>query len=188
MISGLLKLTLIAAAATAESPDGLDELLAALAPEGDRPELHFTEQRDSSLLEEPLVVTGKLWRNEQGQLVRRTTEPRKETQKLSSNTVVIEQPGRSPRNFSLRHAPELAVLYHALTALLSGDADALREHFEHEFVRDESGWRLTLRPREQSLAERVETLALSGGDGELRCFELSLSSGETVTTRLSRQP
>lgn len=188
MISGLLTLILIAAAATTEAPGDLEELLAGLAPESGRAELHFTERRDSSLLQEPLVVSGRLWRNEQGQLVRQTIEPARETQKLGAGMVVIERPGRSPRNFSLSHAPELAVLYHALTALLGGDAAAVREHFEHELTHDDEGWQLTLRPRDENLAERVETLSLSGSANELQCFVLALADGESITTRLSRQP
>lgn len=120
--------------------------------------------------------------------MRQTIEPRRETQKLGAGMLVIERPGRSSRNFSLRHAPELAVLHHALTALLSGDADALREHFRHELVHEENGWRLTLEPRDEDLAERVETLSISGAGAELSCFVLALSDGETVTTRLGRQP
>lgn len=189
MRTGLLTtLTLIVTAATADGPGDLEQLLATLSPDSGRAELHFTEQRDSSLLEEPLVVTGKLWRNDRGQLVRQTIEPRRETQKLSAGMVVIERPGQSPRNFSLSHAPELAVLHHALTALLAGDADALREHFEHELTRNDEGWQLTLRPRDEKLAERVETLCLSGAEGELERFVLALVDGERVTTRLERRP
>lgn len=189
MTSGLLTLILLAATPTPEAAGGLDELVAALAPESDgRAELHFTEERASDLLDEPLVVEGRLWRNERGQLVRETTEPRRETQKLSASMVVIERPGRSPRNFSISHAPELAVLHQALTTLLAGDAEGLRKHFEHELVRGDSGWRLRLKPRDPELAERVESLSLAGSGEELQRLELSLTDGETVITRLSPGP
>ncbi|WP_376695557.1 LolA-related protein [Wenzhouxiangella sp. EGI_FJ10305] len=198
MISGLLTLILIAAATTTEAgaPEDLDRLLSSLAPEGDRAELHFVERRNSPLLSEPLVVTGRLWRNRQGQLVRQTLEPREAKHTLGSNMVIIERPGHSPRNYSLSHIPELAVLYHGLSALLAGDADALRERFKHELTHEEcsddsseeSCWRLILEPRDEALAAQVESLSLSGTDDRLERFVLTLSDGEKIETELSRQP
>lgn len=194
MISGLLTLILIAAATTTDAgaPEDLDQLLSSLAPEGDRAELHFVERRNSPLLSEPLVVTGRLWRNRQGQLVRQTLEPREAKHTLGSNMVIIERPGHSPRNYSLGHIPELAVLYHGLSAMLAGDADALRERFKHELSGEECGeercWRLILKPREEALAAQVESLSLSGRDDRLGRFVLALSDGEKIETELSRQP
>lgn len=188
MTSGLLTLILLIATASAEAGGTLDELVAAVAPEGDRAELGFREVRHSPLLAEPLVVTGRMWRNHRGQLVRETVEPRRATYTLTSSMIVIERPGRTPRNHSLAHVPELAVLYHGLSALLGGDADALREHFEHELTRDETGWRLRLRPRDEALAESVTALSLSGQADRIQRFELALADGETIETELSRRP
>ncbi|RFF27432.1 MULTISPECIES: LolA-related protein [unclassified Wenzhouxiangella] len=194
MISGLLTLILIAAATTTDAgaPENLDELLSSLAPEDDRTELHFVERRSSPLLSEPLVVTGRIWRNLHGHLVRQTLEPRETKHTLSSNMVIIERPGHSSRNYSLGHIPELAVLYHGLSALLTGDADALRERFKHELTGKECGeeccWRLTLKPRDEALAAQVESLSLSGKDDRLERFVLALSDGEKIETELSRQP
>ncbi|WP_376692907.1 LolA-related protein [Wenzhouxiangella sp. EGI_FJ10409] len=188
MTSGLLTLILLLATASAEAGESLDELVAAVAPEGDRAELDFRETRQSPLLSEPLVVTGRMWRNRRGQLVRETVEPRQATYTLTSSMIVIERPGQSPRNHSLAHVPELAVLYHGLSALLGGDADALRERFEHELRHEETGWRLLLRPRDESLAERVTALSLSGEADRLQRFELELADGETIETELSRRP
>lgn len=187
MISGLLTLILLATTPGADTPADLDELLAQLAPDSGQATLHFTERRDSPLLEQPLTVTGRLWRNERGELVRETVEPRRETQKLSASMIVIERPGRSSRNFSLDHAPELAVLRHALVALLAGDAEALRETFDHELTGEGETWQLALRPRDETLAERVDTLTLTGEGDQLQRFVLALADGERITTELSRQ-
>ena len=187
MISGLLTLLLIATASGPEA-GGFDALIARLAPDGERAELHFRERRESSLLEKPLIVTGKLWRNQRGDLVRETIEPRRETQTLTGEMIIIEKPGRAPRNHSLSHAPELEVLYRALTALLAGDAEALRAHFEVQLERDPDGWTITLTPDSPTLAERVDTLTLRGREDRLQQFELALADGETITTELSPTP
>jgi hypothetical protein len=187
MISGLLTLLLIATA-TGPEANGFDALIADLAPEGERAELYFREQRESALLEEPLVVTGKLWRNERGDLVRETAEPRRETQTLTGEMIIIEKPGRTPRNHSLSHAPELEVLYRALSALLAGDAQALRRHFDVVLEREASGWIIRLTPDSPELAERVDALTLRGTGDELQRFELALADGETIVTELSATP
>lgn len=188
MNSGLLTLILLAASATNDATDGLDELLARLAPDQAQAELYFVERRESALLSEPLEITGRLWRDRHGRLVRETIEPRRETQILASGMVVIERPGQSARNFSLRHAPELAVLQRALIALLGGDADALREHFLTNLAESESGWRLELLPRDPALAKRVTRLILSGPSGDIDRLVLELDKGETVITELRRAP
>lgn len=188
MNSGLLTLILLAASATNDATDGLDELLAGLVPDQAQAELHFVERRESSLLSEPLEITGRLWRDRQGRLVRQTIEPRRETQILASGMVIIERPGQSPRNFSLRHTPELAVLQRALSALLGSDAEGLGEHFRTQLTESESGWTLELRPRDPALASRVTRLTLSGPDGDIDRLVLELDNGETVTTELSRSP
>lgn len=133
-------------------------------------------------------MTGTLWRDEQGRLVRQTTEPEQAIQRLGERMVVVERPNRSTRRFSLKRAPELAVIRHALMALLTGDADALRQHFEHRLIDSEDGWRLVLKPRGKDVAEKVDSLSLSGRAGEIRRFELSLANGEVITTELERQP
>jgi len=189
MISGLLTLLLLIAPTATEAPDDLDQLLAGLEPGADaQHRLRFTETRDSELTDNPLVVTGTLWRDEQGRLVRQTRAPRQAVQRLGERMVVVERPNRSTRRFRLERAPELAVIRHALMALLAGDANALRQHFDYELNHSEGGWRLVLTPRERALAKKVDSLSLSGHAGRIERFELSLADGTRIATELERHP
>lgn len=188
MISGLLTLLLIATSASAEPPAGLDDLVSTLAEHHSSEPLQFREIRESALLAEPVVVSGQLWRDRHGRLIRHTVEPREETYRLGSGMVVIEQPGRTPRNFSLRRAPELAVLYRGLTALLAGDVAGLREHFEPTLEQAGESWQLRLVPRESTLVEQVESLTLSGRGSQFERSVMTLADGQTITTEISRQP
>lgn len=189
MTSGLLTLLLIATVSGTEPNADVDALIAGLVSDGGQVELQFRERRDSALLEEPIEVRGTLWRNERGDLVRQTTEPRRETQTLTGSMIIIERPGRSPRNYSMGHAPELEAVYRALTALLAGDAEALREHFALALTgEDGEGWRLVLTPRAEALSAAVEQLSLRGHGETLDGFELALRDGETIRTELSGQP
>ncbi len=188
MISGLLTLLLIVALQGAEASDDLDDLVSALAEQPSGEALRFRESRESALLSDALVVRGRLWRDRQGRLIRHTVEPREVTYTLGAGMVVIEQPGRAARNLSLRHAPELAVLYHGLSALLAGDANSLREHFEYRVERSDEAWQLELVPRAADLAERVESFTLYGSADQLERSVLSLADGQTITTEMTRLP
>lgn len=182
MISGFLILLLLTTSASAEAPDSLDELVGQIAGEADHGRLAFTERRESELLEEPLTVRGQLWRDERGRLVRETEAPRRETQILGERVLTIRRPGQQDRNFSLGRAPELAVLRQALSALLDGDADALREHFRIQLERDGQAWQLRLDPRDPSLAESVSALELTGCCSNIERMVLELADGKRIVT------
>lgn len=177
-------------AASGDSPDNdVAGLISRLAAERPDAELYFSERRESDLLTEPLTVTGRLWRDRQGRLIRETTEPHRERQVLTADRIEITRPGGTTRQISLRRAPELAVLYHALTGILAGDASIVDEHFTGELLDDdENGWRLCLRPRSPELADRVDRLIFAGRDVRISQLTLHLSDGETVHTRIRTAP
>lgn len=184
MISGFLTLLLLTTYASAEAPGSLDELVAQIALEAGQNRLHFTEQRESELLEEPMTVRGRLWRDERGRLIRETEAPRQEIQILGERVLTIRRPGQHDRQFSLGRAPELAVLRQALTALLDGNPESLREHFRTQLERDGEAWRLRLDPRDQDLAESVSALELDGQGAIITRMVLELADGKRIVTEI----
>jgi hypothetical protein len=190
MISGILAgWLLLNVTQAADSPD-LDALLAGLAA-ADTSELAFREKRTSELLEQPLVVSGTLHHDGDGRLVRRTTEPSTETQILSERHIEIRKPDGFRNRFSLRRAPELAVLRSALLALLNGDRDALEKEFRLalETTEDRPGqWQLRLEPRQQSEDMPVEHLLIHGCRDRIDRFVLRLTDGETIDTEIEPVP
>ena len=67
----------------------------------------FTEVRFSSLLREPLVVSGELGYSGAGSLERRVTAPVPRDDDDRGESVRIERDGEAPRSFALKRAPEL---------------------------------------------------------------------------------
>lgn len=178
----------------AGAPDGeltLATLIESLAAR-QTGELAFVETRDSSLLDEPMEVTGTLSRNSDGALVREITDPYRETHWLTEEHVEIRQPSGYRKRFSLGRAPELAALRHALNAVLDGDAAALEAHFESQLRAEaEEGdtlWELSLSPIDESLAERVDRIVLSGRDDQLELILMHLPDDESVRTRVRPNP
>jgi hypothetical protein len=191
MISGILIFAMMLSPVNAETPNEneclLECLLAQLAVP-DHQQLHFAETRQSALLAAPLEITGVLYRDDQGRLIRETHGPREETQILAADHVEVRRPTGYRQRFSLRRAPELAALRQALGAILDGDVNALTEHFEYTLEHDDQEWTLTLAPIDPTLAERVASLRLQGSTGELASLRLTTADGETIETRFLPEP
>ncbi|TVQ29167.1 MAG: hypothetical protein EA370_15710 [Wenzhouxiangella sp.] len=149
--------------------------------------LSFEETRPSSLLAEPLTITGTLHRDGD-RLVRETSTPRSETQILAADYFEVRRAGGFRQRFSLSRAPELGALRQALLALLDGDADQLGQDFAHELSWDDDQWHLVLVPHDTAMAERVQRLELSGRDNRLETMNLHLVDDELIQTRFTTQP
>ncbi len=169
--------------ASDNAPD-LPELLSHLAETGNE-SMRFEETRPSSLLAEPVTVTGTLQRDGD-RLIRETSTPRRETQTLTASHVEIRRPGGFRQRFSLSRAPELAALRQALLALLDGNLDQLDQHFKHALAWEEQAWTLELTPRGPDTAERVHKLTLAGQEYRLESMTLELTDGDQIQTRFLR--
>ena len=125
--AALVALGCLAAAAASAAPDArtLVGKLAREAPSS----VAFTEARFSSLLRQPLVVSGELGYLGAGSLDRRVTSPYRETITIRGSTVRIEREGEEVRSFALERAPELEGFLKAFGALLAGDSTALEKTF-----------------------------------------------------------
>lgn len=162
------------AAALAQSagaaPDS-GELIARLAR---RPpaSIAFTEVRLSSLLAEPLVVSGTLEYRDAATLQRRVESPYRETTTLGGESVRLEREGEAPRTFALRRAPELKGLLAGMIGLLRGDAAALAADFTIAAAGDDERWRLDLAPANARLRDRLAEVVVLGRGTEPRCYVL----------------
>jgi hypothetical protein len=89
----------------AAAPDAA-QLIAGLAREAPA-SIAFAEVRFSSLLREPLIVSGNLAYGGPGNLERQVTHPYRETTTVRGESARIEREGEDPRTLALKNAPEL---------------------------------------------------------------------------------
>lgn len=174
-------LPLLATASLAATPEAAPPdaavLLAAIA----RPapaSTDFFERRESPLLVEPLLLRGELQQPRKGSLQKSVAWPYVERLAIEDGKVSVERDDERTRRFSLKRAPELVAINAGFEAMLDGDADALREHFELSASGDQARWRIDLSPRSPRLAKKVEAMVLIGGDDRLRCVDLLQQGGE----------
>jgi hypothetical protein len=161
----------------AAAPDAA-KLIASLAREAPA-SIAFAEVRFSSLLREPLIVSGNLAYGGPGNLERQVAHPYRETTTVGGESVRIEREGEDPRTLALKNAPELKGLLSAFGALLAGDAAALEMSFVVVASGDDSRWQLELTPTDSRTRRRVQAIVVSGRDDEPRCVATINAQGGT---------
>ena len=144
----------------------------------------FLELRGSPLLEAPLRVSGEYRRPAADVLVRVVTAPYPEKTTLRDGGIEIERNGKV-RRFALSRAPELAGLQSGFGALLAGDREELERHFSIKVDGTRGDWVMTLSPRDDALAGRLQAIALHGHGAELRCIESQPVEGDVQRTLLA---
>jgi hypothetical protein len=164
----VLLLATASAQADPAADAALDALFAALAKPTPTA-TGFVEQRESELLDAPLLLRGTLERPADGVLVRAVESPYRERTTITAERVMIEREGRQPRRFSLRRAPELAALLSGFQALLDGDRHALDPHYTIALAAREDGWTLQLEPHDAG-RRAPAGLTLVGHADQLDCI------------------
>jgi len=181
-----LLLTLAATPATRATEVDTEALLARLArPAPDT--TTFVEVRYSSLLAEPLVVSGDLEHRADGSLVRRVTEPYRESTVLRGENVTVEREGSKPRRFSLDRAPELRGMLASFGALLKGDRALLDRYFTLAVHGTDAKWQIELLPFDRKLARRLAAIRVDGSLDRARCFTLSEPDGDASVMAVGLQ-
>jgi hypothetical protein len=144
----------------------------------------FVELRGSKLLKAPLRISGEYRHPDAATLVRQVDAPYAETTTIRAGEAAIARPGKPVRSVSLARFPELAGLQSSFGALLAGDADALRRHYDLSSSGRREAWRLLLAPRDPAVAKRVRAIVLHGRGAELRCIETQPAGGGDVQLTL----
>jgi hypothetical protein len=133
----------------------------------------FVDVRYSALLDEPLVASGELEHRTDGALVRRVTDPYRETTVLRGENVLVEREGSKPRSFSLDRAPELRGMLASFGALLKGDRAMLDRYFTMTAHGSDASWQIELAPRDEKLKRRLAVIRVDGAQDRARCFTLT---------------
>jgi hypothetical protein len=170
-----LNASLPTATTRAATPDA-DALIASLVRAAPST-VAFTEVRFSPLLSKALIVSGELGYSGPANLDRRVRQPYREDTAIRGESVRVEREGEAPRSFALRRAPELRGLLHGFSALLAGDAAALKSRFDVVASGDEHNWRLELTPHDDAARRRLQQIVVAGAENTPRCFAMKLADG-----------
>jgi hypothetical protein len=156
----------------------LPELLNSMATVEAR-QASFVEQRNISLLDKPLVISGTLSYRRPDFLERRTEAPTRELMSVSGDRLTIEWPDRhEQRTLSLNSNPTLWAFVESIRATLAGDRATLERFYWTTLSGDARRWTLTLEPRVASVAARVKSIILTGGGNVIGRVEVLEENGD----------
>ncbi len=177
----LCSLCLLNSAAVATEGQALEAkmLLENLAfPQGKR--VPYSETQLNPMLKEPVRQTGHVEITQDGAFVMQVATPRPELRRLDKGKLSLKRPSRSAlkrnpnqalakaraRTLSLNpeHGGHLVLL--AITQVLSGDIDALNQHFVLQGTPGDP-WRVVLTPKNAKVKKRLQRLELLGTGDQL---------------------
>lgn len=166
-----------AAPAVAQPPAfGLASLTAMLAGVGVG-EATFIERREIALLDRAQLSRGRLSFRAPDSFVRETLAPRAERMAVQGNTLTLSRDGRS-RTLQLDSSPEAAVLVEAIRGTLTGNRDALEQHFETGVSGSAARWALKLVPRDARMRGQVAQVTVRGEQAVVREIDVLLADGD----------
>lgn len=173
-----LTLAMLCAPATWSAANDADALIARLAKPAPA-SIAFTEVRFSRLLRAPLIVSGQLSYNSADSMDRQVEQPYRERTAIRGESVRVEREGDKPRSFALKYAPELRGLLSGFSALLAGDAAAIKRTFSVAMKGDDTAWTLELTPNDAHARKRLKQIVVNGRDADPRCFSMSNADGSS---------
>lgn len=176
-LRGLLLAGLLgwAAAAPAAALD-LTELMGLLSQVRSG-EARFTEQRQVKGLDAPLVSSGTLSFSAPDRFTRKTLAPKPEGMAVEGNMVTMSRGGRS-RTFVLDASPETEAIVEAVRGTLTGNAQALQQHFKVKVGGSAEQWTLELQPIAPRLQVLLSAVRIGGRRSELRSVEMLMADGD----------
>ena len=155
-----------------------------LLQEAPKPEVRFTESRESPWLAAPLQSSGTM-KMTATMLEKRIEQPRRETWRILPDRMqLVATDAATTKEFLFRDAPAVASLATAMRDVMAGNLTALENDFQTVVSGDERLWTVRLTPRRPELARALKQLDLQGSQGRLQVFVILEAQGDRTTTRI----
>ena len=150
----------------------------------------FIEEKYSTFLDEPLVMTGKLKYRAPDTVIREQKTPDQVRFDISGNTVKMTGGGKD-KTMKLDGLPSLFVLVDSLRAILAGDYNRLKKYYDIKFSGDVSSWTMLLTPLAnnsgKSLGQYIEKIIFTGKLDRINKIEIHEDDENWSVMKLSPQ-
>lgn len=159
-------------------PWNLEQLMTDLSKIGNG-SATFKEERHISFLVEPLISKGNLRFKSPDYLFKHTETPKDERMVIAGDemTVTSLEDGFQ-RTISLNDYPQLRGLLDGIRFALSGNLQALRDHYELSLEGKRDDWKIQLIPRAQTILEIIEKIFISGAKDRILKVETRETNGD----------
>jgi len=164
----------------------VEQLVARLRAERE-PSVDFEEKTYSSLLTEPLTMTGVLRFTPPATMEKDILRPHRERYVIEGDRVLVENAEKGiKKSIALDDYPGLRSLVEAFRAGMTGDAVRLQQIYETTIGGDRRRWTLLLRPRRSRGTALVDYILFTGTDGRIETIAIRAPDGDRSVMTLRR--
>ena len=142
----------------------------------------FQEQKQISLLQQPLRSSGRLYFAPPDRLARFTSEPEFSALVIDGEKLYFQE--SLGEEFDLSGNPMARIFIDNFIVLFNGDLERLQTLYHTDFSAKDELWSLILRPRRSPLREIVEEIALRGDLRGMREMVIRNLDGDRTETQL----
>jgi outer membrane lipoprotein-sorting protein len=140
----------------------------------------FEQQKQVKGFKRPLISTGDFLVAKGRGVKWHTLKPFESVLTVRKDDISSKQGETEVFHLDASKEPTVRVINSVLFALLAGDVEVLRTHFEVQGEVKPAGWTLELTPKTKGLAQVLARITLTG-DRFVRHLELAEGSGDTTT-------
>jgi len=134
-------------------------------------EMRYVEKKYSAFLDDSITLTGVLHYRPPDTVIREQKTPERMRIEIKGNVVNIER-NEDNRTVKLNGAPALQVFVDSLRAILAGDLESIKAHYNIEFSGKVSAWKMLLRPRDNNLGGYIDNIKFEGKQGFINKIEV----------------
>ena len=138
----------------------------------------FTERKYFSILDEPLILKGRVRYRAPDYVRKEYHDPDSESYEVRGDDLTIEYPDGRRRDLSIDEHPLLRAFVESYRGTLAGDLETLSRYFELELGGHMDAWQLRLTPRNLELAEYLSAVVLRGREGTVTSVETLEANGD----------
>ena len=145
----------------------------------------FTETKSLAILTDPLVLSGDLSYTRPDRIEKHVRAPYEEQVIVEGDTLtLVNKDGK--KTIALHKYPMIRAFVESIRATLAGDAATLRRFYHLVLAGDRNQWILTLRPRDEQLAEHVRSIKLTGTDNRVTRVDIREQGGDSSAMTIRR--
>ena len=144
---------------------------------------NFTERKYFSILNDPLILTGRVVYRAPDYVRKEYDGPGSENYEVRGDNLTVEYADGRRRELSIDEHPLLRAFVESYRATLAGDLERLHRDFDVEVSGPMDAWQLRLTPRNPELAEFLSAVVMGGREGTVYSVEtLEAGADRTVMT------
>jgi len=144
----------------------------------------FVEQKNISMLEQPIESSGELFYTAPDRLEKRTLQPKAESMQLEGSTLWIISEGKS-HVLQLSRYPEIAAFIDSIRGLLSGDRKALERSYQLQLSGKKTAWTLILEPKNPRVQKVLLRIEIEGAQTTLRNILIEQADGDSSSMKIT---